>query len=173
MPPVPPPPRRLRSRRSGLGGNLICGGVWASRPRHRRGDTPARTALQRALPALSVGSAVGRAGEWRRGWASGHGAPPRPQGSTGPCCSGRVSGGKTTWPPSWGELEEGTTAALRPALASPPPGASVLLHYSAVFLFPSLLPSFTLLPFLFSPLSSFISFIPSFLPTFFLLGIYP
>lgn len=41
MPPVPPPPRRLRSRRSGLGGNLICGGVWASRPRHRRGDTPA------------------------------------------------------------------------------------------------------------------------------------
>ena len=119
----------------------------------RRHSGP-RSSIRRCAAARSAGTAVGRAGAWRRGWASGHGAPPRPPGSTGQCCSGRVSEGKATPPRA---LSEDSRA---PSLAIPPPGTSVLLHFSAF------LPCFIRLNYFCFP------FIPSFPPTFFPLGTY-
>ena len=99
---------------------MIRRGLLASEPRHRRGDSSARTALRCALPARSARSAVRSAGAWRRGWASGPGGPPRPRDSTGQCCSGRVSRGGAPRPPT-----RGSSKRARWALRVRPPGQPV------------------------------------------------
>lgn len=114
-----------------------------------------RTALRGALPACGPSSAIQRTGAWRRGWESGCGGPLRPPGSTGRCCSGPVSGGKSPRPPASGRARGGPRGRCAQPLASRQ-GASVL-HCCASLLASRL--SFFLITFVFlSFLSSLHSF---------------
>lgn len=105
------------------------------------------------LPRCAPQSAASKA--WLRGWVSGHEGLTRPPGSTGPCCSGRVSGAP---PLPWGEHEEGTVDAERAVPGRPAAGGRLGLSELS---FPPLL---SLLPFQnsFRPLF----FLPIFFPLF-------
>lgn len=110
------------------------------------------------LPRCAPQSAASKA--WLRGWVSGHGGLTRPPGSTGPCCSGQVSGAP---PLLWGEHEEGTVDAERAVPGRPAAGGRLGFSGLSFPPFLSLLPfrnSFQTLffspsSFPFSPLFSF------------------
>lgn len=112
-------------------------------------------ALQAAQRRCGICS--GARGAWRRGWANGHGGPPRPPGCTGRCCSGPVSGDHAS-PPL---ISKAGGASDRREARSPPGNpwrsASVLDQCPAPSL-PSL-PSFLSITFLSFPLFLFSSYI--------------
>lgn len=104
-------------------------------PRHRGQGARAPDTGRRALPSRGAGSAVRRAGSWRRGRASARGARPRPPGSTGRCCSGPVSGGTTTRAPPRGGREQSRAGprSFTALPSSPPVLLSSLLSFFLLF----------------------------------------
>lgn len=119
--------------------NQIPGRVWAAESRHAGGGLGLGTALPPCARTPQSPLRGRERGAWRRGWASGRRGPPRPPGSTGRCCSGRVSGRSAPRPrhPAAGKARGGAIALLLPF----PPCPSVTL-FSYLFrpFFPSLFP---------------------------------